>query len=86
MGTENRKRLPFSLYSLSRVMLPPSFSAITLVMDSPNPIPGINILPLANISNIFSSIPSGIPIPVSVTEKTMNLPSCDISYDNSIRP
>src|SRR5690606_1585526 len=67
-GTVNEKVLPTST-SLSRSIVPPCASTIPLASESPSPIPVLPAFACQNGSKMLLRSATGIPGPVSATEK-----------------
>mmetsp|Transcript_4728 Transcript_4728/g.13258 ORF Transcript_4728/g.13258 Transcript_4728/m.13258 type:complete len:459 (+) Transcript_4728:1054-2430(+) len=72
IGMLNLNTLPFPI-SLSSHILPPERSTMTLLMDSPNPVPLVSLVSVPSTCSkgrkTFSTSCAGIPRPVSSTSK-----------------
>ena len=66
-GSVNQNVEPFPKVEQTPI-LPPSFSMMLLLMDSPRPVPCLWAFSLTKRSNMFLHASSLIPMPVSVTD------------------
>ena len=73
-GSVNQNVEPFPKVEQTPI-LPPSFSMMLLLMDSPRPVPCLWAFSLTKRSNMFLHASSLIPMPVSVTDTYILLPN-----------